>query len=56
MVNPRKSTPPFQVRDLGLVLVEHQALRLQPFGKPRLDLFGLLADMTQGKQVVGISG
>ena len=44
-----------EVRDLGLVLVEDQTPGGQPFGKPRLDLLGLLTGVTQGEQIVGIA-
>src|SRR5674476_802273 len=37
-----------------LVLVEGQTPGRQPYGKPRLDLFGLVPGVTQGDQIIGI--
>ena len=45
----------FEVDDACLVLVEGQAPRCQPRGKPRLDFFRVLAAAAQCHKIVSIA-
>jgi len=55
-MKPEKLEPLLiEANDTGLGLVEDQPSGLQPFGQPRLNLFGLLPGMAAHNQVVSVS-